>query len=177
MASIEEILVDLEATVGYVRGEITQQADQVGFEEAVALTERLERVKREVGDAISLLTTRQLTLLEKGSKQIGTRIYASVPKTTRRTDHAYVTKLVVDHAVAAATDHETGEVNPRQAADAAVLDMQKLFVPPSRNATVGGLKRVGAKIGKAFSDEDQGRKIQIVDLAAPQSEEDDDDGG
>lgn len=174
MSSIEEQLSDLEATVNYIRGEITEQSDDVAFEDAVALVERLQRVKKAVEDAISLLTTRELALLEKGTRQIGTTVYASVPKTIGRTDHEYVRDVVAVHAIKSSTDRD-GVVSVGAAVSTAIEDMMKLYVSNSRNATKGGLKRIGAKIGRALHEEDQGRKIQVVDLAAKQTEEDDDE--
>lgn len=169
----DEILVDLQATKAFVNDEITQVADSIPIDECVTLVDELTRVAAVVRDAITMLNGSIMTQLEGGSRQIGHRVFAVAEDSVKRTNHAMVAGYVIDHAVAEATNKETGEVNARRAADIAVNDMQHLYVPPSKTATTAGLKRIGAS-PKAVNDyEFKGRKLRVVDLTMKVDDDDD----
>lgn len=175
MATHDEILADLQATVSYINNEVTERADSTPFEEAVALVDELERVKRSVGDAIALLNGELLKQVERGSRQIGQRVYAAVPDSKTRTDHDKVRVAVITYALDAATDKETGDVSPRVAADRATEYMMDLYVSPSKVATTRGLKRMGVSPRTINHYENTGKKLRIVDLSAPKDDDEDDE--
>lgn len=170
-----EILVDLQATKAFVVGEITERADDTPFEEAVELVDELTRVAAAVKDAITMLNGSILKQLEGGSRQIGTRVYAVMQDSAKRTDHTAVRLAVINHAMEEATDASTGVVMARRAVGVAVNDMMHLYVPQSRVATTGGLKRIGASPKAVNYYENKGKKLTVVDLAMPKDNDDDDE--
>jgi hypothetical protein len=176
MQNLNEIVNDLQATTSYVRGEVTEHADDFGFEEAVALVDELERIKRTVVEAIGMLDARKLQLLEGGSRQVGDRVFASIPDGKTRFDHSMIKANVIEQSVLHAAKNRADDglkTIAQLAAETAVDRMLDIYVSPSTQAKVGGLDRVGVKKKEVANFEASGRKIQVVDLKLKQDEDGD----
>lgn len=167
----EEIIEDLNVLAGFITAEVAERSDDVTFEEAVALDRALTAVIRNAGDARGLLATRMLDQLRDGARQVGGRVFARVRRYKERTEHGVVETSVIDHAVYAATDRDTGEIDPRSAARMAVAAMHDLYLAPSTKVKTTKLEQYGVAPGtKVIRQIEDGWKLHVVETETPDEE-------
>lgn len=158
----DEVVGDLGALAGFIHDEVTEQSDQVSFEQAVELMDAVKAVERSCREAMSLLESELMRQLEGGARQVGTRVFARVDKYKDRVDHPTIERAVVQHAVSAATDRETGEIDPRTAAVEAVRGMHDLYLAPATKVKTSKLKNYDVAFGVIQKVAD-GTKMEVVE--------------
>ena len=140
--SADEINLELNAALAFVRGEITEHADDFDFDDAVAMQDSLLALKKGVDAAYGMLQGAMLKQLEEQPRQFGGRIFGKVKRYKKRHDHNVIANAVYHEARAKATDPETGEVDSIAAIKEAISIMQSIYVMPSSTAKVTPLKGV-----------------------------------
>lgn len=147
----DETLADLQATVDYVNS-ITEQSDSLEFELASELFDALGRVAASVKAAQDLLTSQMLSRLEDGGPRVfGNERFERVRKYTERTNHEAVVAAVVENAAYSDT--------PRQAAMAAAMMMQAIYLNRSTDAKKGAVDKLSVARDAVFSKEYTGWKV------------------
>ena len=160
----EETIVDLGAIQDEIHDRITEQADSYDFEDAAATRQSLLDLIAEAKTAVSLLETTLLTQLEaSGSRQIGTLLFKRKPNRVGRFRHDSIRAAVAKFARTAACDDE-GVTSPARAVDFAVQAMADLYVSPSTEAKVTGLRRIGLDKDAVLDQENKGYKLEVEDL-------------
>jgi hypothetical protein len=123
-----------------VLDDLTERTDTMSADQAVALMHAVTEMGTKVKALEGLLRTRLIVTLEGQPKRIGNTTY--IPEATGKyeTNHGKIRSRV---ASLASVDAD-GELLPaRAAADRAVDFMVKLFVAPSSEPKIGGLKELG----------------------------------
>ena len=165
MSNTEEVVADLGATVDYIKGEVTEQADTFSFEDILIYEEAVRLVQKAASEALAMLNTEKLNQLEKsGSRQIGSKVYARVPKHVDRFDHEAIAKAVRQIAKDEAVNRSTGEVDLGLAVEKAVKIMDDLYVAPSSKAKIGTLDALAIPVREVRTREKKGHEIRVIDL-------------
>lgn len=160
----DEIIDDLGTLAGFIHDEVAERADDVDFTHAVELEDALTAVVRSASEAIGLLNATKMEQLEAGERRVGTRVFIRVKKFKDRADHPLIRQHVVDYAIAEATSRETGDIDPRAAAQVAAEAVMDLYVAPSTKVKTTKLAKRGVPEGtKVIREVDDGWGIQVVE--------------
>ncbi len=143
MNNTDETVADLRATCDYIT-DITERSDTLEFDDGVTIQDELRAVKAKADEAIRLIDQQILIRLEAGGPRLfGGRVFARVKRYVERHDHELVTRVAIDQGLEKATDRETGDINPKIAAEFAARAMATFFLSPSDKAKVTPLKKLG----------------------------------
>lgn len=159
----EETLADLAATVDYIRDHVTERADSLDFDDAVALRDACVAVKDEAGNAISLIETAMLVHLEAGVQQRGSRVFKRKSKVAQRFRHDLIEAAIARIARRLATDDE-GVTSPARAVDAALRLMHQTYLAPSTKAKVGQLDAMEVDRKAVIETEFKGYELVVETL-------------
>lgn len=170
--NVEEVVADLQAHCAWVNDRITEYADSMEFEEAVAIQDELRRAKKAAEVAISMIDSQMMVRLESGGpRQFGNRVFARVKDYVDRFDHDLLIATAARQGVEAAVDPDTGEVNASEAAEAAARTVQKLYLSPSSKPKVGVIDQLGVDRKKAKTREFKQWKVNVVAIEREDEEE------
>ena len=159
----DETLVDLKATVDYIRDRVTEHADEFDFDDGVAMHDALSHVIEEARRAQSLIDTALMTHLEAGARQIGTRLFVRKRNVVQRFKHDSIRAAVSRWARREATD-EDGVTSVARAVDHAVMAMADLYVAPSTKAKVTRFDSYEVNHSEVMTSKDKGWKLEIQEL-------------
>lgn len=170
--NLEETVAELRA-IGDVIDAISESSESLEFADTVTVGDELGRVKKRIEDALGLLTTRQLQTLEGVQAQVyGNRVFARRKKYADRFDHEAIIGVAIEQGVEAATDLDSGAIDPRQAAEAAARAMHKLYLSPSTKAKVSVLEALDVKVSDVRSREFKGYEVNVTELALGDDDDD-----
>lgn len=147
---------------------LSDLSSSLSAEQCVVLLDAAEEAHKALGDAIAFLKSRAIDQLEQPilvSDGAGnTSAWSKKATFKKRPDMPKIRGLVNIAAYDAAVDHETGEINPRDAVAKAVELMEGLYVSPSSMPKVGGVKELGVTFDEVFHEEHTGFQLQKVEL-------------
>lgn len=160
---VDERVADLQATVDYL-ADLTEQSDGFDMDAAIELADELGRVKAAAKKLDDMLRQQMLAQLEDGGpRQYGTRIFARAKDYKDRHDHERIVRAAIDAAMRKTIDPDTGEVNAREAAEAAARQMASFYVSPSTTAKVTPLKLIGVDKKEYQTREFTGWKLLVTE--------------
>jgi hypothetical protein len=162
---VEEEVVDLAATVDYIRDRLVERADSFDFEDAAALRDAALEVKAAADLAASLLETTIVGQLEaQPVRTVGNRLFKRKRRTAKRFDHEAIAASVGQYAQQAAVDKETGATSVDAAVVAALQAMRELYLSASTQAKTTKFDRYGVDVDEVVSYEDQGWRLEVEQL-------------
>ena len=141
------------------------ESDDMPFVVAVALREAVTELKRRATETVGLLEMEMLRQVEAGSKTVGGVTYIAVNDNKDAWDHDAIEARVVEAAKGIATDHETGVMDPAEAARRAAWLMRKIYVSPSTTAKTGALGELDLDATDVRTRTKKGRRLHEVDGA------------
>lgn len=141
------------------------ESDDMPFETAIALREAVTELKRRASETVGLLEMEMLRQVESAPKTVGGVTYIAVNDSKDTWDHDAIEARVVAAARLAAVDHETGEVDPAEAARRAAWFMRKVYVSPSTTAKTGALGELDLDATDVRTRTKKGRRLHEVDGA------------
>lgn len=156
---------DILAAVDVLR-EAAAEADDIDFEQAVALRSACTESIAAARQAIAALEVAMLEQVESAPKQVGRVTYIAIDDRTTRFDHDDIARQVVAVAKERATDPETGEVVTSRAVAEAVDLMRMAYVAPSSKAKQTALTYMGLDPDDVTERTKKGRKLHEVDAEA-----------
>lgn len=163
--SMIELEADLAATSDYITDRVTERTDSSTFEELVAMQQAVGAVQRACRDALSLIETEQLRQLESaGSKQVGSRVYARVPKRTTRFDHSKIAQRVREISKREAINKETGVIDTDLLAEKVARHLLDLYTAPATKAKTGVIEKLEIPFKEVASSKQTGHEIKVVEL-------------
>lgn len=117
-----------------VVNQLTNEIDDLGTEDAIALHEEMTKLHKAAKLAADLLETRSVNLLDGQPAKVGDRFYAPSSEGTGkwRPEHGKIRALIVDRAIDAALNKETGEINARTAVRTALDLVYSGFISESK---------------------------------------------
>lgn len=142
---------------------LSDVASTLSAEQAVTLLAAAEAAHKALGDAIAFLKSRAIDQIEQPIL-VGRTAWSKAPTYKKRPDQELIRATVVATALDEATDHATGEIDPREAVVVAVRSMETLYVSPSTVPKVGWLKDHGLTAGDVTKEEHTGYELKKVDL-------------
>jgi DNA-binding transcriptional ArsR family regulator len=164
-------LGDFHAMMDVLR-ELAEDSDSLGVDEALAAIEALGLLQSELRRTLSMVETAAKTHLESGARQLGSRVYALKPEGKWRYRHDDIDRTVLKTSLREAID-SNGVIEPEAAARWAIRWMAALYRAPSTVPKSGALEDLGFKKRRAIADwETTGRKIEVIDMDAPEEARD-----
>lgn len=151
-----------------VVNQLMAEVDDLPADEALRFKADVEALGKAAADTRSLLETRAITLIEKQPIVVDNAVYATQTSGKWRPNHVAIKDMILDAAMDAATDRETGDINPIRAVRRAIELAFKGFVAPAKMPTQGFLSELGQS-NKTTSTWEAGRKelvkkdLKVVD--------------
>lgn len=146
-----------------VADDLVNLADSLSAEQAIELLEAATKAAASLGVAITMLKSRAVSTMEQPIL-IGDAAWSKKPTMKDRPDHRLIHRLVVENALDAACDRETGDRDPRVAVEHAVGAMEALFVSPSTLPKKGGVQSLGLAYTEVVTEEHTGYELKKVIL-------------
>lgn len=162
---------DVLAAVDVLKALVEQVDDVPDMDTAGPLYQAVLAAKKQVGDALSLLSTRMTKLVDGQPVQVGDFVYMAKANNAWRFDHdailAAARRLALENAYT-----EDGEIDPGLAVQHFERHVRALYISPSVTAKVGGLAGLHAfdddkgKVDKrrAGEFEYKGKKLEVEDV-------------
>lgn len=151
---------DIEAAGDVVR-DAREQADHLGFEEAVSQRRELLTLLQEVKDALAMTEQEILRQVERSPKVSGGQTFVSGTDKVRTTNHELVLDRMWKKALLEATDQEDGHVEWELLGEIVREAVTGLYLSPSVSAKRGGLQWVGLDPKAVESETVRGRKLIV----------------
>lgn len=168
----DQRVAELDVMRGFIADKITEQADDTDFDTATDLVDELTRLKKTADEAIRMLNDERMRQLEKtGAKQHGRRVFARVKDYNERFDHELIVNAAIEQGIAAAVDPDSGEINPRIAAEAAARTINKVYVSAATKAKVTVLDALGLDRKEYKSREFKQWKLSVTEIEAGDDDE------
>ena len=163
--NVEEVVADLQAHCAWVNERITEYADSMEFDEAVAIQDELRRAKKAAEVAISMIDGQMMARLESGGpRQFGNRVFARVKDYVERDDPYALIAAAICEGVDSAVDVDTGAIDPHVAAEAAARTMQSLYLSNSSKAKVSVMDKLGVDRKAVRSREFKAWKVHVTEI-------------
>ena len=147
-----------------VLNDLAEVSDELTLEDAMALKAALGRAKTKIDEAIGLLRTQAITVLDdtpEHSAVVGSTKVTAVPTGKWRPDQAKIRRTVAGKAAY----NGNGEPRPPfDAAEEAVRIMYRLFVSPQTFPKTGGLEELGFKKSDVGEFERTGTELKETPL-------------
>jgi hypothetical protein len=91
-------------------------------------------------------------------------VFARVKDYVERFDHDKLVAASINQGIQAAIDPDTGEIDPRVAAEAAARTMQSLYLSDSTKAKVGVIDRLGLDRRQVRTKEFKSWKVDVISV-------------
>lgn len=144
---------DVAAAADVVRA-IGEMSDSIGFEEAAELRQALCELMPVVKDTIALLNTELLRQVETQPRRHNGYTYDRRPKRRWKFDHELIRQAIAN---------QFGVGQARRSIVDALDAHAAIYVSPSTEAKVGGLRKVGLEKKDAGSYENLGYELDVTD--------------
>lgn len=149
---------DVAAAEAVVR-DVGEMSDSIGFEEAADLRTALLTLLDATKGSLAVLETELLRQVEKQPRRYRGFTYDRKPKRSWRFHHEEIRQKTVSTILA-----QTGPVPGLKDALVDALDLHSdIYISPSTEAKVGGLKKIGLEKKDAGRYENKGYELDVVD--------------
>lgn len=140
---------------------LIENADSLSAEKAIEMLEAARATQAKLKTAISMLETQALNSIEQPIL-IGRVAYAKKPSYKRRPDQTLIGRTVAEHA--SASDDNGEAPTAWEAASTAVVFMKALYVSPSTEPKVSGVKALGLEMDDVCREEHTGFELKRTEL-------------
>lgn len=156
----EITVADLKAATDVLQ-QLVADAEGLGVTKAIPLLEALAELEAQAKAVRSELTTRAIRGLEQ-PLIIGNKVWRKSPKIKLRPDQARIGSLVRQLVV---KPDDNGELPPVDAAVEATINiMSAMYVSPSTEPKVTGLKLIGKTVGDVCNEESNGYELKFQEI-------------
>lgn len=163
--NLPETLAELKATVDYIN-DLIEDVETFDFEDAVQVQDEAKRVQNAASLLARMIDGEMLKQLEAGSRDFGRRTFKRTKRYVKRHDQDVLVRLAIDQGVEAGVDVKTGEINPRQAAEAAARTVLRMFCSASSTAKVTVVEKLGVDRTEFESREFKGHQVSVFEEEA-----------
>lgn len=159
---MEDVTIHDLAACGDVFDWLYENADSLSAEKAIEMLEAAQQLHGRLRSAIHMLETQALKSIEQPIL-IGRVAYSKKPSIKKRPEQNKIAARVCD--LASQPDMDTGEVGTTyDAAVAAVEMMRALYVSPSTQPKVGGVRNIGYKMDDVTTEERTGWELKRIEI-------------
>lgn len=151
---------DIQAATDVVH-EAREQADHMGFEDAVAQRRELIVLLAAVKEALAFTEMEMLRQVERAPRVSGGQTFVSAPDKVRTTNHELILDRMWKKALQDATDANDGHVEWELLGEAVREIVTSLYLSPSVSAKRGGLQWVGLDPRAVETETTRGRRLVI----------------
>lgn len=162
--SVAELVTDLDDTQAYVADNVTDKADSSSFEELVALQDAVRAVAGACKKALDVIDVEMIQQLEAGGRQVGSAMYARIPKRKVRFDHDNISKRVLDIAQDGAVEKETGVLDYDAMTHNVAKMLLELYVSPSTTAKTTVLDKYEIPYKEVTETERIGYQVKVLEM-------------